>query len=683
MNKSGIPADLAGVLLCCFLFLLMGTDHFGNNDTAAASGLLAKAMRYAGLPCLAVLWVTAPRSFRKYPMFAGIVRTILLVSTPILMFLFCDGVCNHLILEMEPQGLVLCLILSALLEVIALSLCGGNVGILCVLYIASFLCGTINYFVETFRWSPVTFADIKAVRTAADVASGYHPVLESKGQIVLIVMVGTCFLAFALIRGGVGCVQRIPGRRVGVALLAVGILFVSCVDFRSSLDVDLTRWNPVEGYCAYGFLPSFISTWQRQRNLKPDGYSPERCEAALKRGGTGAEEEASALNTTQKAEGRETLGAPNDQKPTVIVIMNESFSDLSMLGPFACADEHLDFLRQLKFDPGTVEYGTCYVSTRGGGTPKSEFEFLTGTSLGSIPGTNPYIQFDLSEAPSMAADLKAQGYRTVAMHPGDPGNWNRNDVYRAMGFDEFVSLEGFVGKERYVHDLVSDRGDYEVLLEQLHSENGPQFLFNVTIQNHGGYDIRDFEGWETVSVDEAYSSNTDVQAFETMMKTADDALAYLMTELKKEDTPLILCFFGDHQPSLNRSFEEALVSAGAGPSAAPLEVRERYMAVPYFIWANFPVEKKAFSDAAGPEITSLNYLGRQTQAYAGLELTDHGRYVLSLRDRIPVINETGYYAGDGTWHSFRDTNSMLEEYSMVQYYTLFEKNHDVKLYRMW
>ena len=114
--------------------------------------------------------------------------------------------------------------------------------------------------------------------------------------------------------------------------------------------------------------------------------------------------------------GREVLG--EEEKPLVITIMNESFSDLSVLGPFKCAAEHLKFHRSLKTDPGMIEYGWDYVSTRGGGTARTEFEYLTGSSMQFVPGSIPFIQYGFEGVPSAAHDFKRVGYTTVAMQPG-------------------------------------------------------------------------------------------------------------------------------------------------------------------------------------------------------------------------------------------------------------------------
>ena len=88
---------------------------------------------------------------------------------------------------------------------------------------------------------------------------------------------------------------------------------------------------------------------------KPDGYTEQSAEEILDEYG-GAEAPA------------ETEKKDTGEQPMIITIMNESFSDLSVLGPLACTEDDLAFFHSLKDDPHTIEYGWDYVSTRGGGT---------------------------------------------------------------------------------------------------------------------------------------------------------------------------------------------------------------------------------------------------------------------------------------------------------------------------
>ena len=56
-----------------------------------------------------------------------------------------------------------------------------------------------------------------------------------------------------------------------------------------------------------------------------------------------------------------------------------------------------------------------------------------------------------------------------------------------MGFDQFLSIDDFAAAPVF-HSGVSDQATYEKVLEQLSSSDDPQFILDVTMQNHAGYD---------------------------------------------------------------------------------------------------------------------------------------------------------------------------------------------------
>ena len=78
---------------------------------------------------------------------------------------------------------------------------------------------------------------------------------------------------------------------------------------------------------------------------------------------------------------------------------------------------------------------------RGGGTCNSEFEYLTGTTLGSLGGgVYPYMFYDLENVESLPKYFSSLGYDTTAVHPAAASNWRREVVvYRQLGFDDFLS----------------------------------------------------------------------------------------------------------------------------------------------------------------------------------------------------------------------------------------------------
>ena len=105
--------------------------------------------------------------------------------------------------------------------------------------------------------------------------------------------------------------------------------------------------------------------------------------------------------------------------------------------------------------------------------------------LGS--GVYPYTIYDLNETKNLAAQFKDLGYTTTAMHPNHGTNWNRENVYSGFGFDQFLTIEDFQNADK-LRGMVTDAATYDAILEMLKTNNGPQFIFDVTMQNHSGYD---------------------------------------------------------------------------------------------------------------------------------------------------------------------------------------------------
>ena len=463
--------------------------------------------------------------------------------------------------------------------------------------------------------------------------------------------------------------KRILIKGCGAIGAAAALFFwIGSYDFPDTYNIWIDFWAQVNTYQTTGFAPAFISFWQRMKISKPDGYTEQSAEEIL--------DEYGAAEAPAETEKKDT-----GEQPMIITIMNESFSDLSVLGPLACTENDLAFFYSLKDDPHTIEYGWDYVSTRGGGTSTTEFEYLTGDSMTYTNGINPYSSFDFTNVPSMVSLLKEQGYHTIAMHPENPENWRRSVVYPKLGFDEFLSISSFEDSERTVWNRVSDLGDYQKLIEVYEEQTEPTFIFNVTMQNHGGYDgIGELKPEEIVDVDEEYSGYSDLQMYESLIAKSDQALSYLISYFEQVDRPVLICFFGDHQPALNGDFENALRESGREDMDTDLTMTEKIYTVPYFIWSNYEIpEDYSMKNSRGEDVISTNYLGTLVRKYAGLELSAYDRYRMNQREQIPVFNFAGYMTVDGDWYDLwaeNDYKEWIERYRTVQYYALFDRKRN-------
>lgn len=165
--------------------------------------------------------------------------------------------------------------------------------------------------------------------------------------------------------------------------------------------------------------------------------------------------------------------------------MNESFADLQTLGNLQVSEEYLPFFNSLT--ENTVRgYVNCSVL---GGTANSEFEVLTGCSMGLLPQSYyPFLQIMNKDVPSLVSTMEDNGYTTYSIHPELKINWNRNKVYQYLGFAHSFWGEDFENTET-VNGHVSDMATYDKIIS-LYENRGAEeklFVFDLTMQNHGGY----------------------------------------------------------------------------------------------------------------------------------------------------------------------------------------------------
>lgn len=261
----------------------------------------------------------------------------------------------------------------------------------------------------------------------------------------------------------------------------VGLSGFSSIDLEQALNFGFDRWQPITTYASQGFITSFTEMVNELPIEKPEDYTPDEAQSI--------EQELAATydSTYGSSEQRAAAVAQfNEIKPTIVAVMNESFSDLSCFEQLQAAGyTGPAFYNSL---PDTLVRGTMLASVAGGGTANSEFEFLTGATTAFVGlGKIPYQLYQMNGVNSLAKDLKELGYTATAMHPQNPVNYHRDKIYQQLGFGDFLSIGDFEGAPCY-HAGVCDYATYDKILDLLRTDEAPQFIFDVTMQNHGGYD---------------------------------------------------------------------------------------------------------------------------------------------------------------------------------------------------
>ena len=515
--------------------------------------------------------------------------------------------------------------------------------------------GLANRYIIRFRGRTIFPGDLLSLRTAANVAGNY----DYTPDVVQL----RCLLVCALFLLLLWKVPKRPGRQRPRWKAALPLTALSAVYLVIFFRTDFLRWAEIEPSLwttrGNGFVLNFSVCLRYSGVEEPEGYSQEALAAIQLETGEGWEGDPAAV-------GAET-------PVNLIVIMNESFSDLAEVFDLETNTDPLPFFHSLT--ENTIR-GTAYSSVFGGTTANSEYEFLTGNTMAFLPeGTVPFHMYVGEEEPNLGSQLGSLGYRTVFLHPYLSSGWNRRAVYKSFGFDE-IHFQGDFTDPAYMRNYITDQSNYEELIRRYEAkeEGESLFIFNVTMQNHSAYNVPwtglDKTVWLTGDLEGRYST---VDQYLSLLRQSDSALEYLIGYFSQVEEPTMILFFGDHQPQVATNFYTEML--GGDFEKVDIATAQQRQEVPFFLWANYDIPEE---DGV---VTSLNYLSALLVETAGLPMTDYQRFLLQLQERVPALNAMGYMDTDGAWQTDRSALSetaqaWLLRYESLQYNLLFDSEED-------
>ena len=426
-----------------------------------------------------------------------------------------------------------------------------------------------NYYLIIIRSDALQFQDVVCLPEALAITGTQHYELELTPLILSAVASALGFTGLLAVLSRWKPRWGLP-RVMGIVLaLAVMTGFLAA---GNTFMVDLTKhyehvntWSVTEIYVSRGVIYSFTRTIFSASG-RPSGYSAKKTEALL------------------SAYASEDI--PADRKADVFVVMRESYADLSELD---CVEEAIDFscydlYHALKSE--SVLWGNLVTNGFGGNTKDAERCFLTGnysTKDWRRP-VNSYLWY-----------LKEQGYRTEGAHPFNGWFYNRLNVNRYLGFDDYRFREdGFdalVGAENIADDDVL----YDVIWTQytdyLQENDGPYFNFSVTYEGHGPYSYSNnsYAG-RYVLLDAYMPDGLALNNYLGCCERRDRELAVLTERFRASERPIVLLVYGDHKATLGKDINNYTTSAyshfGMDVDLSTEEGFFNYYSTDYVIWMN-------------------------------------------------------------------------------------------------
>lgn len=361
-------------------------------------------------------------------------------------------------------------------------------------------------------------------------------------------------------------------------------------------------------------------------------------------------------------------------KPNVVVIVSESFFDPTVLSNIEFSRDPIPNIRKI-----ISEYtsGKIISSTFAGATSNVEFEFFTGNSIAYLPySTYPFL--DMTErfetnVPTIQKDFKANGYKTIGVHTYFGDFYSRDEVYPNLGFDEFISQEN-IENPIYNGKYISDETFVDEIIKQLESNEGPLFVYGLSMQNHTPYTMDNFSDGSKVQIVSDNLSDIakdKMTAYVKGLYDTDKAIQRLIDYVEKSDVPTIVLFFGDHLPSQYEAYLESdFVSTNISQD---WNVEEMYKvhSIPFFIYDNFEFKDSYSHD----ELIGVSFLGNYLSNYIDLdksiffEFLDDISYT-SIRDRL-FVDKYGNYFSKPT----KEYENEIEKFKMIQYDILYGEQY--------
>jgi phosphoglycerol transferase MdoB-like AlkP superfamily enzyme len=464
--------------------------------------------------------------------------------------------------------------------------------------------------------------------------------------------------------------------RISIAVCTVVMFVFFMFNYLFGVTVDL--FDVKNFYLERGFVGAFFENMQYLKPIEePENYSEQKMEEIYDE----------ITNSVPEV--------TENQKPNIILLMSESFWDIRRIKELNFGEEIFPNYTKLQ---ETSTTGELLTNVYGGGTVNSEFEALTGMSVSYLP--LEYMPYQRCMRPnffSINSYLKAAGYKTLAIHPFEKTNYNRNTAYEYLGFDSVLWEDDFPEDTDRMRRYISDKALVERIIEEYEKNNkdndSPWFNLSVSMQNHGAYwDILIDDG-KDVDVDtSAFSEDArgSIKDLAIGLHYSDLALGELIDYFENVDEPTIIIMFGDHMtnagPSGNSLLDESellgesfdLNAAGKGIQGKTDKGVFEQRRVPFMVWSNY----KTVNEDCG--IVDIPRLLPTVFSKYDITMPKYFAFLKKVEDIYPACASGIVVNPDGSYNSIsemtEEQKKLYNELNLIEYDYIFGKHYIEKLF---
>lgn len=317
------------------------------------------------------------------------------------------------------------------------------------------------------------------------------------------------------------------------------------------------------------------------------------------------------------------------------------------------------FLNSLTKDEDTFYFNNFYHQTQQGKT--SDSEFVMENSLYPLPRGAVFFTHGQNEYHALPELVNQKGYYSSVFHSNNKSFWNRDQMYKSLGYDHFYGEEAYeVTKENSIGWGLKDKPFFEQSIKYLQTIEKPFYSKFITLTNHFPFHLSEEE--RTI---EPYNSNSSTlnNYFPTVRYT-DEAIEQFFQQLKDaglyEDS--IIVIMGDHY-GISENHNKAMSQYLGKEEITPYD-HVQLQRVPFFIHIPGNGNGKVMSEVAGqidikPTLLSLLGIKAENDIQFGnrLFIEDRKGYI-ALRNG-DYISDDYVYTSDICYN--RETGEPLNE----------------------
>lgn len=175
----------------------------------------------------------------------------------------------------------------------------------------------------------------------------------------------------------------------------------------------------------------------------------------------------------------------------------------------------------------------------------SDAEFIIDTMLYPLPSGAVFFTHSQNTYHSMPNQLKKNGYYPVVLHGNNKTFWNRDQMYKTMGYERFFSAEEYdITEKNSVGWGLKDLPFFEQSMDKLRALPQPFYAKLITLTNHHPFELNP----EDRLLPPYHSNSETLNNYIETVRYTDEALKHFFKMIKAaglyDNSVFIL--YGDH-----------------------------------------------------------------------------------------------------------------------------------------